>query len=124
MISDKRADVTITAMAAALAVLAIAAPAVSIGQPVQLLATLGALLLGPGALAYRIATGSRWIECLIVGVAIDIAALMVLALTAVAVHSWHPKVELIIPAATCVLAIALYRRTARTGQEGDQYGNR
>jgi len=123
MISDKRADVTIATVAAALAVLAIAAPAMSIGQPVQFLATLGGILLGPGALAYRIATGSRWIECLIVGVAIDIAALMVLALTAVAVHFWHPKVELIIPAATCVLAIVLYRRTARTGQEGDRYGN-
>jgi hypothetical protein len=123
MISDKRANVTIATVAAALAVLAIAAPAMSIGQPVQFLATLGGILLGPGALACRLATGSRWTECLILGLAIDVAALMVLALTAVAVHFWQPKVELIIPAATCVLAIVLYRRTARTVQEGDRYGN-
>jgi hypothetical protein len=119
MISDKRADVTAATAAAVLAVLAIAAPVMSMGQPVQFLAVLGGILLGPGALACRLATGSRWGECLMVGVAVDIAALMVLALTAVAVHFWHPKVELIIPAVTCVLAIVLYRRTARTGQEGN-----
>jgi hypothetical protein len=119
MISDKRADVTVAVAAAVLAVLATAASAVSMGQPVQLLAALGAILLGPGALACRLTTGSRWSECLMVGVAIDVAALMVLALTAVAAHFWHPEVELIIPAATCVLAVVLYRRSARTGQEGN-----
>jgi membrane protein implicated in regulation of membrane protease activity len=54
-----------------------------------------------------------------VGVALNIAALMIVALLAVALHFWHPKVELIIPAVTCVLAIVLYKRLARDGHRGN-----
>jgi hypothetical protein len=111
--SDNRIDVTIITVSGALAVLAIVAPVVSIGQPIQFLATLGGILLGPGSLAYRLATGAKWSECLMVGITLNIAALMMLALVAVAIHFWHPKVELIIPLATCVLAIALFRRRAQ-----------
>lgn len=110
MTDDHRIDITIIGTSAAVAVLAIATSLLSIGQPLQLLAALGAVAFGPGALAYRLITGARWSQCLMVGVAVNIAALMVLALTIVAVHFWHPKVELLIPLATCVLSGVLYRR--------------
>ena len=119
--SNNRIDVTIITASGLLAVLAIAAPILSIGQPIQFLAVLGGILLGPGGLAYRLATGSKWGECLIVGVTLNIAALMVLALVAVAVHFWHPKVELIIPAVTCVLAIVLYRRRGQGNYQENSY---
>lgn len=108
--SNNRIDVTVITASGVLAVVAIVAPVIGIGQPIQFLAVLGGILLGPGGLAYRLATGSKWGECLIVGITLNIAALMVLALVAIAVHFWHPKVELIIPVATCVLAVLLYRR--------------
>lgn len=110
MMRNSRADLTIILVSVVLAVVAILADVIGIGQPIQFLVSLAALLLGPGALAYRLATGSKWSECLMVGLAVNIAALMVLSLTVVALHFWHPKVELIIPVATCVLAIVLYRR--------------
>jgi hypothetical protein len=46
---------------------------------------------------------------------------MILALVAVAVHFWHPKVELIIPAVTCVLAIVLYRRRGQGNYQENSY---
>jgi uncharacterized membrane protein YoaK (UPF0700 family) len=110
---NSRADVTVITASAVLAVLAIVVPIISIGQPIQFIATLGGILLGPGSLAYRLATRAKWNDCLMLGVALNIAILMVLALAAVAFHFWHPKVELIIPASTCVLAIALYRHRAQ-----------
>jgi hypothetical protein len=106
---------------AVVAVLAIVAPLLSIGQPIQFIAVFGGILLGPGSLAYRLATGSKWAECLTVGVALNIAALMMVALVAVALHLWHPKVELIIPAVTCGLAIVLYRRSAHAGNRDIGY---
>lgn len=117
--SNNRTDVTIITASGVLAVVAIVAPLIGIGQPIQFLAVLGGILLGPGGLAYRLATGSKWGECLMVGITLNIAALMVLALVAIAVHFWHPKVELIIPVATCVLAVLLYRR----GAQGDYREN-
>ena len=116
MNSDKRTDLIILSAAAVLAAAAIAAPVLGAGQPVALLAVLGGILLGPGSLGYRLATGSKWAECLTIGVALNVAAVMLLALVAVAVHFWHPKVELVIPLATCVLAAVLYRRGARGGE--------
>src|SRR5579863_888337 len=101
--SNNRTDVTIITASGVLAVVAIVAPVIGIGQPIEFLAVLGGILLGPGGLAYRLGTGSKWGECLMVGTTLNIASLMVLALVAVAVHFWHPKVELIIPVATCVL---------------------
>jgi hypothetical protein len=108
--NNNRADSAIIIASAVVAVLAILADVVAIGQPIQFVATLGGILLGPGSLGCRLASSSKWSECLMVGVAINIAALMLLALTAVALHFWQPKIELIIPAATCVLAIVLYRK--------------
>ena len=108
--NSDRTDLTIITASSVVAVLAIAAAILGIGQPIQFIAALGGILLGPGCLAYRLATGSRWGECLMVGLAVNVAALMMLALVSVALHLWHPKIELVIPATTCVLAIALYRR--------------
>lgn len=108
--NDNRTEVTILIASAVVAVLAIVTPIIGIGQPIQFLATLGGILLGPGSLAYRLATGAKWSECLMVGLGLNIAALMMLALTAVVLHFWHPKIELIIPVVTCMLAVALYRR--------------
>ena len=48
-------------------------------------------------------------------VILNVAALMVLAFAIIAVNFWHPKVELLIPATTCVLALVLGR-----GPEGDR----
>jgi hypothetical protein len=97
-------------VSAAIAVLAIAATLIKIGQPVQFLAALGGILAGPGSLAYRLLAKAKWPECLMVGLALNVAALMVVAFAIVAVNFWHPKVELLIPATTCVLALVLYRR--------------
>ncbi|TVZ07108.1 hypothetical protein EAS64_07280 [Trebonia kvetii] len=108
--TNDRTGVTIVTASTVVAVLAIAAPIIGIGQPIQFVATLGGILLGPGSLAYRLATGSKWSECLMVGVALNFSTLMLLALTAVVLHFWHPMIELIIPAATCLLAILLTRR--------------
>lgn len=117
--TNDRIDITIINISAVLAILAMAATVANIGQPIQLFAAMGGILLGPGALAYRLATGSEWNECVMVGVAINVAILMMLAFAAVAVNFWHPKIELLIPFATCVLAITLHRRRKR----GDHRGN-
>jgi hypothetical protein len=111
--SDNRTEAIIVTASAVLAVLAIVTPVLDVGQPIQFIAVFGGVLLGPGSLAYRLSTGSKWVECLMVGVALNFAAVMIVGLMAVAFHFWHPKVELIIPAATCVLAIALYRHRAQ-----------
>ena len=119
MMSNNRIDVAIVTASVVLAMLAIFADIIAIGQPIQFVATLGGILLGPGNLACRLSSNSKWSECLMVGVAVNVAALMLLALTAVALHFWHPKLELIIPAATCVLAVVLYRRWANDYRNGD-----
>jgi phosphatidylserine synthase len=56
-----------------------------------------------------------------VGVALNIAALMVIALVTIALHFWHPKIELIIPVTTCVLAVLIYSRVAQYGSRGGGY---
>jgi hypothetical protein len=119
--SDNQTEATIVTASAVVAVLAIAAPLLGIGQPIQGFAAFGGIILGPGGLAYRMATGAKWPECLMVGVALNIAALMVVALVAVALHFWHPKVELIIPLTTCVLAVLIYGRIAQQGNRGGGY---
>jgi hypothetical protein len=110
VIKSTRIDLTIITTSAVLAVLAIVTPIISVGGPIQFVTVFGGVVLGPGSLAYRLATGSKWGQCLMVGLALNIAALAMLALVIIAIHFWHPKVELIIPAVTCLLAIALYRR--------------
>jgi phosphatidylserine synthase len=108
--TGNRTGVTIVTASAVVAVLAMVTPLVGAGQPAQLIAVLGGVILGPGSLAYRLATGSAWAECLTIGVALNLAAVMMIALAAVSLHFWHPKIELIIPAVTCALAVVLYRR--------------
>lgn len=121
MTSENRTTLTIIITSAVVAVLAIMTPLLNVGQPTQFIAVFGGVLLGPGSLAYRLATGSKWTECLTVGVALNLAALMMVALVAVALHFWHPKVELIIPVVTCGLAIVLYRRSAHGGNQDIGY---
>ena len=108
--NSNRTDAAIIYVSAAVAVLAIAAPLIKIGQPVQFLVVLGGILAGPGSLAYRLLSKAKWPECLMVGLALNVAALMVIGFAIVAVNFWHPKVELLIPVTTCVLALVLYRR--------------
>lgn len=115
--SSNRTDVTIISASAVFAVLAILAALLNIGQPIQLFATLGAIAFGPGGLAYRLVTGARWGECLIIGLSLNIAALMTLGLMVIIIHFWHPRVELLIPLATCVLVAVLYRRGNRGNQD-------
>ena len=119
--SSNRIDVTIIIASAVFAVLAITAALLGIGQPIQLLATLAGIALGPGGLAYRLATGARWGECLMIGLSLNIAALMALGLMTVAIHFWHPKVELLLPLATCILAAVLYRRGKQDARHGNDY---
>jgi hypothetical protein len=121
VIKSTRIDLTIITVSAVLAVLAIVTPIIRVGGPIQFLAVLGGILLGPGGLAYRLATGSSWGQCLMVGLALNIAALAMLALAIIAVHFWHPKVELIIPAVTCLLAVVLYRRHGQVDYRHNAY---
>jgi hypothetical protein len=111
MTSDRRTDNAIISVSACLAVLAILTAAVHISPNLRIFAALGGIVLGPGGLLYRLATRSRWAECLSVGVVINVAALMVLALFSVSVHLWYPvRLELLIPLATILLALVLFRR--------------
>jgi hypothetical protein len=119
MTSDRRTDVAIISASACVAVLAILTAAVHISPALRLFAAIGGILLGPGGLLYRLATRSRWVECLSVGVGINVAVLMVLALFAVSVHLWHPvRLELLIPLTTLLLAIVLFRRKEPIGSSG------
>jgi len=125
MKSDRRIDVVIISAFACVAVLAIVTPLVSIGPSLRLFATIGGILLGPGSLAYRMATGSRWGECLTVGVGLNVAILMMLALVAVYARFWHPiEFELTIPLATLLLAIVLIQRKEPRGLPVAGKGNR
>jgi multisubunit Na+/H+ antiporter MnhF subunit len=110
MKNGHRVDVTIISVFACVAVLAIVASVVPIPPSLRLSATIGGILLGPGSLAYRIATGSQWTECLTVGVGLNVATLMMLALLSVYARYWHPlSFELVIPLTTFLLAIILLR---------------
>lgn len=125
MRSKYRPDVIIIAVFALVAVLAIVAPLAQLISPYRFLATFGGILFGPGALAYRLATGRRWVECLTVGVAIDVATVMVLGLALVSAHLWYPTAfELLIPLTAFLLsAILLIRQPLRSregaGQQAD-----
>jgi hypothetical protein len=111
MKSDRRIDAAIISGFACVAVLAMVTPVVPIAPSLRLFATIGGILLGPGSLAYRMVTGSRWIECLTVGVGLNVATLMMLALLSVYARYWHPmRIELVIPLTTFLLAIVLLRR--------------
>lgn len=117
MTSDRRTDVAIISASACVAVVAILTAAVHISPTLRLFAAIGGILLGPGGLLYRLATRSRWVECLSVGVGLNVALLMVLALFAVSFHVWHPvRIELLIPLTTFLLALVIFRRKEPIGR--------
>lgn len=108
MTSDRRIDVAILSGFACVAVLAMLASVVTVAPSLRLFAVILGVLLGPGGLAYRMASGSRWAECLTVGVGLNVAILMLLALLAVYARFWHPiEFELFIPLSTFWLALIL-----------------
>jgi hypothetical protein len=115
MKDDKRSDVLLVAAFAFVAIVAIAFTLVRIAPPIRAFATIGGVILGPGCLAYRLVTGSRWAECISVGIGINIAILMLLGLLAVSVNLWYPvRFELLVPVTTLLLSIVLYRVSIRT----------
>lgn len=119
MTSDRRIDVAILSGFACVALLAMVTPIVTIAPTLRLSATFVGVLFGPGSLAYRMATKSRWAECLTVGVCLNIAILMMLALLAVYTRLWHPVAfELLIPLATFVIAVILLQRKEPIGHSG------
>jgi hypothetical protein len=112
------ADRTVIVLFALAAVLAIAAPLIGMGTPVRPVAIFCGILLGPAGLAYRLASGRGWTECLSVGAAINIALVMLLGELLVAIHFWHPiPFEVLIPIMTCILCVALARRQVRPMSE-------
>jgi hypothetical protein len=117
MKSDHRVDVAIISAFACVAVLAMVTPVVPIASSFRLFAAIGGILLGPGTLAYRMVTGSYWAECLTVGVGLNVATLMMLALLSVYARYWHPmRFELVMPLTTFMLAIVLLRRKEPIGR--------
>ena len=108
MRSNHRIDLAIIITFACIAALAVIASVIRIPLPFRLFAAIGGVLLGPGTLACRLATGCGWIECITVGVAINVAIVMMLGLSLVSAHFWHPlPFELLIPLATFLLSITL-----------------
>jgi hypothetical protein len=120
MNSNNRTDIAIVAACALVAVVAIAAPLTVTSSPVRFLGAFGGVLLGPGALAYRLATGRRWGECFTVGTPMNVAAVMLIGLGLVDAHFWHPTpFELLIPLTTFVLCCVLLRRELRSSSRTD-----
>lgn len=118
MNSNNRTDIAIAAVCALVAAVAIAAPLTVTASPVRFLGAFGGVLLGPGALAYRLATGRRWGECFAIGTPMNVAAVMLIGLALVDAHFWHPTaVELLIPLTTFVLCGVLLRRGMRSSSE-------
>jgi hypothetical protein len=114
MEDQRRIDSAIVGIFGVAASLAIVSNIFAIGPSLRLFATIAGILLGPGALIYRIVTRSGWVECVAVGVAINVASLMVLGLFSVTAHFWHPiRLELLIPLITVLLAIVLLERIRR-----------
>jgi hypothetical protein len=119
MKSKYRADVAVIAAFALVAVLAMVAPLTQTISPFRFIAVFAGILLGPGALAYRLATGRRWTECLTVGVAINVAAVMMLGLALVSAHFWQPVgFELLIPLTAFLLSMVLLRKEMRPSPAG------
>lgn len=117
MNNNRRVDVAIIVTFACVAMLAMVTPVIGISPSLRVFATVCGVLLGPGILAYRLATKSSWGECFAIGVTINVAILMLLALFAVTDHYWHTlRLELLIPLTTLLLALALLQRKESTGR--------
>jgi len=123
MNSNSRTDIAIVAACALVAVVAIAAPLTVTASPVRFVGALAGVLLGPGALAYRLATGRRWSECFAIGTPMNVAAVMLIGLALVDAHFWHPTpFELLIPLTTFVLCGVLVRRGMRGSPQTEMRG--
>jgi len=118
MKSNNRTDIAVVTGCALVAVVAIAAPLALTSSPVRFLGAFAGILLGPGAIAYRLATGRRWGECFAIGTPLNVAAVMLIGVGLVDAHFWHPaKFELLIPLTTFVLCGVLLRRELRGAPE-------
>jgi hypothetical protein len=107
---DHQVCVTIIAAFALVAALAIVAPLTQMAI-FRFLATFGGIILGPGCLACRLASGCSWIESLTVGIAINVATVMLLGLFLVSIKFWYPiPFEILIPLTTFLLSGVLLRR--------------
>jgi uncharacterized membrane protein len=107
---DRKADVGTIAIFALVAALATVGPFTHMAA-FRFLATFAGILLGPGGLACRLATRSSWIESLTIGIAINVAIVMLLGLFLVSVNFWHPIMcEILVPLTTFVLCGVLLRK--------------
>jgi len=114
-----RIDVPIIVGFALVAAIAALAPLVHVSAPLRLLAVLSGILFGPGGLAYRLATEGPWTECLTIGIAINIAIVMLLALSLVSAHFWYPiPFEVLIPLSTLILSNFLLHKELRSSPGG------
>jgi hypothetical protein len=127
MRDDARTNVTITVVFAVVAIAAIVAPLRLGYSPVRFVSVFAAIILGPGTLAYRLATGRRWGESLAVGIPLSVGVAMVLGLVLVYAHEWHPVAfELLIPLTTLLMSGLLLPREMRsspgTARQADSGG--
>jgi hypothetical protein len=115
MMRGTRGNVAITIVFALVAIAAIVAPLRLGSSPFRLVSVFGAVILGPGSVAYRLATGRRWSECLVIGIPLTMGVAMLLGLVLVYAHEWHPiALELLIPLATCLMSGLLLPREMRS----------
>jgi hypothetical protein len=115
MRDERVRDVAMTVLFALVAIAAIVTPLRLGDSPVRFVSVFGAVILGPGSLAYRLATGRRWSECLAIGIPLTVGVAMLLGLVLVYAHEWHPiGAELLIPLTTCLLAGLLLPREMRS----------
>lgn len=106
-----RNDIVILAAFGLVAVVAIVTPLAMPSSALRFVSAFGAILLGPGTLACRLATGRRWSECLAIGIPVTVATVMLLGLILVYAHAWYPiPFELLIPLTTCLISGYLLRR--------------
>jgi uncharacterized membrane protein YfcA len=106
-----RNDVVITAVFGLVALIAIVTPLTISHSPIRFASAFGAIILGPGTLGCRLATGRRWSECFAIGIPLTVATAMLLGLILVYAHAWYPvPLELLIPLLTCVISGYLLRR--------------
>jgi hypothetical protein len=114
MNSSNRTDTAIVTAFAVVAAVAIVAPLTLTASPVRFVGAFAGVILGPGVLAYRLANGRSWGECLAVGIPLNVATVMLLGLLLVDAHFWYPTpFELLIPLTTCLLCGVLLRRERR-----------
>jgi hypothetical protein len=107
---DRQVCAGMIAVFALVAVLAIVAPFTQIPS-FRLLATFGGILLGPGALACRLASRCSWAEGLAIGAVINVATVMLLGLLLVTIDFWRPiSFEILIPSTTLLLSGVLLRK--------------